>query len=104
MGNKAVTFGLKIAEIRDGERRTETMHKVLEISLRSRARGFESLSLRHIEPKISDFRLFFFQFYLIFGVHSTLSRKTPSAALRLSITFLQGYARQLQGWSKTPYF
>jgi len=31
-----------------------------EITLRSRARGFESLSLRHSEPKIVDFWLFFF--------------------------------------------
>ena len=75
-----------------------------EITLRSRARGFESLSLRHFEPKIVDFGLFFFQFYLIFDFHSPLSRKTPFAVFMPSITFLQGYARQLQGWSKTPHF
>ena len=76
----------------------------LEISLRAIARGFESLSLRHFEPKIVDFGLFFFRFCLIFGVRSPLSRKMYLAAFLLSITFLQGSARQLQGWSKTPCF
>ena len=76
----------------------------LENRLGSRPRGFESHSLRHIEPKIDDFGLFFFHFCLIFDIHSPLSRKTPFSAFRLSISFLQGCARQLQGCSKTPCF
>ena len=62
------------------------------------------ISLGIPEPKIVDFWLFFFQFCPIFGFHSPLSRKMPFAAFMPFITFLQGYARQLQGWSKTPCF
>jgi len=76
----------------------------LEISLRAIARGFESRPLRHFEPKIVDFGLFFFQFYLIFDFHSPLLRKMHLAVFQLFISFLQGSARQLQGWSKTPCF
>ena len=52
-GNKAVTNWLKFAEIRDSEGQKEPALQLLEISLRSRARGFESLSLRQIRPQFS---------------------------------------------------
>ena len=77
---------------------------VRSVIYRKNGWGFNFIRPFHIEPKISDFELFFFQFYLIFDFHSPFSRKTPFAVFMPSITFLQGYARQLQGWSKTPYF
>ena len=57
-----------------------------------------------LSPKSTILGSFSFVFCPIFDLHSPLLRKTPFVVFMPSISFLQGYARQLQGCSKTPYF